>query len=245
VTRRYRVVLLDLFGTVAHFAPLPGAARRPFDWLRDPFAVHRPRDDFDAFRRALLEVSGAMAAERALDHRELPSRERFRRALAAMEAGVSPADERSARLHDLAEALSLAHMAHLASLTDVPRAHVDLLRELAQGYRLGLVSNFDHAPTARAILARHGVHRCFEATVISDDFGRRKPHPSIFQAALDQLRAAPAEALFVGDTPADDVVGAQAAGIDVAWLNRDGAEPCQPEPTYTLRMLTELRELLG
>jgi len=241
VTRPYRVVLFDLFGTVARFVPPPSPPRGTFEWLRAPYAEHVPSRDFKAFSQALLEVSAALTAERALDHRELPSRERFRRALAQVDAVASAVET---RLHEVAEALSLAHMAHLASLTDVPPAHVDLLNDLARRYRLGLVSNFDHAPTARSILERHGVQGCFDVTLISDEFGRRKPHPSIFQAALDGLSAASDEALFVGDTPADDVGGAQAVGIDVAWLNRHGADPCAPAPTYTLRDLTDLRRLL-
>jgi putative hydrolase of the HAD superfamily len=242
VTRAYRVVLLDLFGTVVHFvAPPSGAARATFDWLREPLGTHRPGVAFDDFRRALLEVSAELLAARALDHCEVPSRERFRRALAHVDAGAVRASPSCA---DAAEALSLAHMEHLAAQTEMPPAHGELLRELAQRYRVGLVSNFDHAPTARAILLRHGVSDCFHATLISDDFGRRKPHPAIFHAALDRLGAAPQDAIYVGDTAADDVVGAQAAGVDVAWLNRRGEAPPDPPPTYTLRELTELRRLL-
>jgi HAD superfamily hydrolase (TIGR01549 family) len=242
VTRTYRVVLLDLFGTVVHFAaPAPGGGRATFDWLRGPLATQRPGLAFDDFRRALFEVSAELLAARAPEHREVPSRERFRLALARADAGADPV---SAAFADAAEALSLAHMAHLAAQTETPAAHVDLLRDLAQRYRVGLVSNFDHGPTARAILLRHGVADSFHATLISDDFGRRKPHPAIFHAALDSLDAAPHDAIYVGDTAADDVAGAQAAGIDVAWLNRRGEAPPDPPPTYTLRELTELRSLL-
>lgn len=240
MTRAYRVVLLDLFGTVVHFvAPPSGSGRETFDWLRAPLGAHRPGLAFDDFRRALLEVGAELFAARALDHCEVPSRERFRRALER--AGAYPASPAS----DSAEALSLAHMAHLAAQTEMPAANLDLLRDLATRYRVGLVSNFDHAPTARAILRRHGVSDCFHATLISDDFGRRKPHPAIFHAALDRLGAKSQDAIYVGDTPADDVVGARAAGIDVAWLNRRGEAPPDPPPTYTLRELTELRRLLG
>jgi len=237
VTRAYRVVLFDLFGTVVHFvAPPPGATRGTYDWLRDPLAARRPAIPFDDFRSALLEVSAAISGERSPEHREIPSRERFLRALERFEPGPDAVT---------AEALSLAHMAHLAERTAMPDAHPPLLRELGARYRLGLVSNFDHAPTAQSILARHGVHRCFDVTLISDDFGRRKPHPSIFQEALARLGATPAEALYVGDSAADDVIGAQGVGLDVAWINRSDEAPPNPPPTHQLRRLTELRSLLG
>ena len=236
VMRAYRVVLFDLFGTVVHFPAPSGAPRATFDWLRAPLAQQWPAIEFEEFRRALLEVSKAVGAERALEHREIPSRERFRRALARFDATVDAA---------AAERLAVSHMAHLAARTAMPAAHAELLGDAARRYRLGLVSNFDHAPTARAILARYGVDRCFNVTLISDDFGRCKPHPSIFLEALTRLAATPAEALYVGDTPADDIVGARGAGLDVAWINRDGVEVPEPAPTYTLHELAELRQVLG
>jgi putative hydrolase of the HAD superfamily len=229
-------VLFDLFGTVVHFVPPPpGAARGTYEWLRGPLEALRPGLPFEEFRRALLEVSAAMHEAHAPDHREHPSRERFRRALARFDATPDPA---------VAEALSLAHMAHLVEQTSMPASHLELLHALSGHYRLGLVSNFDHAPTAQAILARYAVHRYFDVTLISDDYGRRKPHPSIFEEALFRLGVTPAEALYVGDSAAHDVVGAQGIGLDVAWINRHGDDPPDPPPTHVLRELAELRALL-
>lgn len=241
MNRAYRVILLDLFGTVVRFVPAAGASRGSLEWLRGPLAALHPQVGFDDFRRALIEVSGALVAERASEHREVPSRERFRRTLETLGLEAESTDPSAGA----AEVLSLAHMQHLAAQTELPAPHLDLLNELAGRYRLGLVSNFDHAPTAHAILTKHGVRECFTATLISDEFGRRKPHPSIFRAALRQLGASPDEALFVGDTAADDVCGAHAAGLDVAWLNRHGAQPPDPPPTYTLCELTDLRGVLA
>ena len=44
----------------------------------------------------------------------------------------------------------------------------------------------------------------------------------IFREAFRRSGLAPAPALFVGDRADIDVVGAQAMGMDVAWINRDG-----------------------
>lgn len=232
MTRRYRAVVLDLFGTVVHFrtAPDPTVA-----WLAAPFAAACPGAPFAAFRDALRAVSRALQAERGAEQREVPSRERFRRALAQL--GVA----------DLvaAEALSRAHMAHLADQTWLPPGHGEVLAALAAEYRLGLVSNFDHAETAHAILARHGIAHHFAVALVSESFGRRKPHPAIFAAALAQLGVAPHEALFVGDSHADDVVGAHAAGLDVVWLQADAAPAPGPAPTYRLVDLRALPALLA
>ena len=126
----------------------------------------------------------------------------------------------------------------------MPAGHADCSARWAADYRLGLVSNFDHPPTAQAVLARHGVHRHFAATVISADFGRRKPHPAIFAEALMRLGAGPHEALYVGDTHAEDVVGARAAGMDVAWIAPPGAPDADPRPTHRIAHLGELADLV-
>lgn len=227
---RYRAIVFDLFGTVVHFRGRPDPA---VGWLRAAVADVCPGLDFADFRSALGAVSAEITAARGAEHLEVPSRERFRRALAR--AGGDEA---------AAEALSLAHMAHLADQTTLPAAHPEVLAALAARHRLGLVSNFDHGPTARAVLARHGLDAHFATTLISADFGRRKPHPAIFAAALAALDCGPGEALYVGDTHAEDVVGALAAGLDVAWLAASEVPDRLPRPTYRLAALDELPGVL-
>ncbi|MDX2165875.1 MAG: HAD family hydrolase [Deltaproteobacteria bacterium] len=232
MSRVYRAVVFDLFGTVVHFHGRPDPQ---VGWLRGPFEAHCPGADFEAFRRALIDVSRALAAERLVDHREVASAERFRRALAQL-GRADPA---------AAEALSAAHMAEIAARTHLPDGHAAVLAALAARHRLGLVSNFDHAPTAHAVLARHGVAQHFETTLISHAFGRRKPHPAIFAAALAALDVPAEAALYVGDTHADDVVGAHAAGMDVAWISPVEPPPGALAPTHRITRLDELPALLG
>jgi putative hydrolase of the HAD superfamily len=227
---RYRAVVFDLFGTLVHFRGRPDPR---CEWLRAPFAAVADPARFDAFRAALQEVSMDILAGRGAEHREVPSRERFARALARSGLNAAAAD-----------ALSAAHMRHLASCTAMPVAHADLLARLAVRHRLAVVSNFDHGPTARAVLSQHGIAHHFAAVLISADFGRRKPHPAIFHEALRRLDVAPAEALHVGDTHAEDVMGAHAAGLDVAWLApADGRG--DPPATHRIRELAALPALLA
>jgi FMN phosphatase YigB (HAD superfamily) len=81
---------------------------------------------------------------------------------------------------------------------------------------------------------------------VSDEHGWRKPHPRIFYDALAVLGAKPEGALFVGDSPQDDITGAKAVGMDVAWVNAQGAvlPDGAPAPDYTISALPELRKLL-
>lgn len=81
--------------------------------------------------------------------------------------------------------------------------------------------------------------------LISEAVGAYKPHPLMFESALRRLGLAPHEVLHVGDSDVDDVAGARAAGLRVAWLNREKRprRPDVPEPDFEIRDLTELVKL--
>ena len=67
--------------------------------------------------------------------------------------------------------------------------------------------------------------RCAElldGAVSSAAAGARKPDPAIFDSALELAGCEASEAIHVGDTREEDVEGAEAAGIRVLLLDRDG-----------------------
>jgi HAD superfamily hydrolase (TIGR01549 family) len=208
-------------------------------WLQATAEEALPEVDFSDLLGALMHVTQDIARARPPEYHEVPSRERFRRGLAHL--GVD-----GTRAPTIAEQLSLAHMQHLAAMTVLPDGHLDAMRQLAAQRPLALVSNFDHGPTARRVLAAHGVAEFFSAIVISAEFGRRKPHPTIFAAALEALGATPNEAWYVGDSIGDDVVGGHNAGLPVVWINAE-ARPLPAEvaaPTHVIRGLPDLPALV-
>lgn len=239
-----RAILFDLFGTVVQFAPRVPAVqaatpqwRAAMQWLEETARCELPEIVFNDLLATLMQVSEEIVRQRPPEYREVPSRERFRRALLVL--GVDPA-----RAPGIAERLSLAHMSYLAAATTLPAAHVAVLQQLSSRYRLGLVSNFDHGPTAKRILADHDLTGFFDVILISDDFGRRKPHRAIFDAALQALDVAAADALFIGDSIEDDVVGAQRIGLPVVWLNAK-RKPLPAGMAAPDHSVAELGELLG
>lgn len=243
---RYRTVLFDLFGTLVLFKPqasiLQIAGTRwvsTMEWLRAHLDGAVPEIGFEPFVAAMAEVTKEIVRARPPEHLEVSSHERFRRALERV--GVS--GDTGSRL---AQRLSLQHMDYLASTTIMPPEHAALLAALAPRCAIGLVSNFDHAPTAHRLLAENAIDRLLRVAIISAEFGRRKPHASIFHAALEALGGNAREALYVGDTFADDVAGAHAAGMDVVWINPSGAPVPEGSeaPTYTVARLGEIAALL-
>jgi len=243
---RFETVLFDLFGTVVHFAPtvptvnVGGETRRTtLGWLQEAVAEFLPQVEFAAFSTSITAVSKEIAAARAPEYIEVTSRERFRRALLRLGIDSMAAIESGRQL-------SAVHMRHLASMTVLPEGHRELLHALGTRHRIGLVSNFDDAETAVHILERHGIGDCFESVTISAGFGRRKPHPSIFAAALAALDTSASAALFVGDSFADDVVGAKGAGLAVAWIESESINRAdlRPQPDYILNRLDDLRSIV-
>jgi len=109
-----------------------------------------------------------------------------------------------------------------------------------RGYFMGVISN--SIGTMEEQLARVGLAQYFETILDSAIVGVEKPHPAIFQLALDRAQVAPTEAIFVGDTNATDMGGAQLAGLQGVLIDRVGAYPSAEVPRIT--SLPELDEVL-
>lgn len=102
-----------------------------------------------------------------------------------------------------------------------------LLRQWHEaGHRLYVLSNFDKR--LRRILDGHDLAWYFEGMIISSEVGASKPHPRIFEAALERAGARAEQCLHIGDDAVADVAGAEALGIRALQVRR---------PEQTLRDL--------
>ncbi len=72
------------------------------------------------------------------------------------------------------------------------------------------------------MLERCGLDGALDGVVTSAGAGARKPDPAIFSPALEIARCSAADALYVGDTPEEDLEGGRAAGIRTLLIDRDG-----------------------
>jgi putative hydrolase of the HAD superfamily len=92
------------------------------------------------------------------------------------------------------------------------------LRDL--GLKLVCISNWD--VSLPEVLDRCGLGGALDGVVTSAEAGVRKPDPAIFAPALELAGCAATEALYVGDTPAEDLAAARAAGIPALLIDRGG-----------------------
>jgi HAD superfamily hydrolase (TIGR01662 family) len=239
-------VFFDLDDTLCAAAPAFAAGRRA------AFAAalaNRPRLTAsaldNAWRRAHAELLPQLEVG-ALSMAEVRGL-RFRRTLAV--AGL-PDDALADRLDAL---LGETQLAHLRRFDDT--AALDALRE--RGVFVGIITNGaddTHADSQRTKAARLGLLDAVDGFWASDTTGYRKPDPRAFAAALAAAGSPADRCLYVGDSLANDIAGANAAGLRSVLLLR-GADPAappesatragQPQPWRIVRSLWETLDLLN
>ncbi len=112
------------------------------------------------------------------------------------------------------------------------------------GIRIGLLSNWD--VRLRGILTELNLLTAVDAVTISSEHGVEKPDRRIFRIALSALGTKAENTLHVGDSWADDVVGALSAGLSAAWLTADRTDRGPGLPgVRIIHSLAEVMPLLG
>lgn len=94
-----------------------------------------------------------------------------------------------------------------------------LLAYLSSKYELVIVSN-THFPELVAFnLKRFKMESYFSNIITSVSFGKRKPHPAIYQEALRKSQTVISEALFIGDSYEEDYLGAKGIKMDALLID--------------------------
>ena len=129
-------------------------------------------------------------------------------------------------------------MVDALEFTAFPDAEPALRALRERGLRLVAVSNWDCSLSHW--LERAGLGGLLDATVSSAQVGEPKPSPAVFHAGLAAAGVEASEALFAGDSLANDVEGARAAGIRAVLVAREGAAPAGVESVDSLEGIASL-----
>jgi len=113
-----------------------------------------------------------------------------------------------------------------------------LERLRSDGYRLGLISNFEG--WLETMLVELEIGHVFEVAVISGLEGVEKPDPRIYELALDKASVAPGKAVHIGDSLRFDVEPARSVGMHAVLIDRVGTAGAGGCPT-----IASLEELPG
>ena len=118
-----------------------------------------------------------------------------------------------------------------------------LFRARGAGIRLGVVSNSEGR--LQSVLDRIGLADWFEVIVDSHLEGVAKPDPEIFLRALTRMGVAPERAIYAGDMPEIDLVGANAAGMYGVLVDAFGTYVARPELPRVASVTQLVDELLA
>lgn len=117
----------------------------------------------------------------------------------------------------------------------------EALDRIRENYSIAVISNSDGR--IDAVLRRCGICDCFACVTDSGVVGHEKPHPAIFETALRQINATPADSLYVGDVYSVDYLGATKAGMQAVLFDVAGAYRDRDLPR--VQSLAELERFLA
>ncbi len=134
---------------------------------------------------------------------------------------------------------------YVRGLRPAPGA-VDLLEHLRARKLLRVAATSANKREFDAIVSAAGIAAFIDLTTTSDDADRSKPDADIVCSALSKAGAAPAEAIYLGDTPYD-IAAAHKAGVDIialrcgGWTSAElsGADAVYDTPAELLERLDE------
>lgn len=120
-----------------------------------------------------------------------------------------------------------------------------------QGITLGVITN-GPAERQQAKIEQLGIRKWIPEShwIISGKVNLMKPDPRIFNYTQAKLKLDPKTTYYIGDSFANDVVGAKAAGWHVIWLNqrhREAESAIKPDVTLTdpERLLSIIKEIVN
>jgi HAD superfamily hydrolase (TIGR01549 family) len=236
-----RAVIFDLGGTLLDFNP------RRLPWLV------WEQIGLESAHAYLTSQGHALAKEAFVSHVQDMLPERWERAAqggpnlrlgevlseACASGGVSPTTEEidQAIVHYISPL-----DAEVVAYGDTVET-LDALRE--QGHKIGLISNtMWPGQFHRQEMVRFNLLPYFDLALFSADAGIWKPQPGIYQRVIDALGVTAAEAVYVGDSPEHDIVGAHAAGMRGIY-KRNAKFPLDDiHPDAEIAHLSELPDLV-
>ena len=227
---RVEAVLLDAFGTLLEM-------RSPAPLLRAELAARGVELEEELLAQAFA-AEIAYYLEHQLDGRDEESLDDLRRRCALV-LRRALGDPPALGVDDARDAMLAA--IRFDAFPDAEPALRDLR---ARGIRVVVASNWDCS--LPAFLRDAGLDGLVDAVATSAVAGARKPDARLFETALELAGCGPESALHVGDSVADDVAGAAAAGIAPVLIARGGAPdvPPDPAPAAVIERLTELPRVL-
>ncbi|RZS99935.1 YjjG family noncanonical pyrimidine nucleotidase [Aquimarina brevivitae] len=117
----------------------------------------------------------------------------------------------------------------------------EVLAFLNPSYQMHIITNgFKEVQYQK--LERSGIRKYFKTITNSEEAGFKKPHPIIFETAIEESGADPAESLMIGDNYEADILGADQMGWHTICFNYHNEKI--PANYLQINKLVELKKYL-
>ena len=117
---------------------------------------------------------------------------------------------------------------------------IEVLTQLSRlEHPLGIISNFDSR--LEQVVASLGITHFFKTITCSALEGVAKPNREIFTRAMKKAGCLPSDAIYIGNDPDQDGVGATSAGIPFVLIDRNGSRKGDAEQKGNV--IADLREI--
>ena len=120
--------------------------------------------------------------------------------------------------HPQINQIAALYIEKLSTFTHVFEGAHELLQNLSKDYSLHIITNgFESVQHYK--LANSGLQPYFEFTFTAEKVGFKKPHPKIFETAIQETQARVEHSLMVGDSLEADIEGALQCGMHAVHFN--------------------------
>lgn len=226
-------LFLDFFGTLVDYSPsrveqgYAGSHGLLVDWGAEL--------DYASFLARWSDVAATFDVRSDIDDREFSMHDLTHAFLAEVLPRPAAADQ--------IEQLVATYLAEWSTGVRLIDGVPALLADLARGHRLAVVTNTHHPALVPDHLLAMGLAAHIDTVVTSVEVGWRKPHPTIYEAALGAMGVLAPDVIFVGDTRGPDYDGPRAMGMRALLI--DPLQQHDIAPEDRLMSVLDLQEQLS
>ena len=230
--KQYQHIFFDLDHTLWDFDKNSGIVLRT---LYDDYKLaDRGISKFEDFYNVYTEINEKLWERFRKGHikRSELRTKRFRRALLEFKIG----DEA------LSDNLSHKYLELLPIQTELTAHSLEVLEYCNEKYELHLITN-GFEKTQKMKLENSGIMHFFKEVITSERSQSMKPHPTIFEYAMQTTGALADNSIMIGDHLEVDILGAEQMGWDQVYYNPARKEH-KGNPTHEIHSLKDLLQIL-
>jgi len=236
ITENIKHIFFDLDHTLWDFDKNSGLA------FADIFAVHFKEIDVDKFMEVYIPINQEcwrLYQTDQITHSELRYN-RFKHSFDAICVVISD---------DEIDFIAEKYLEILPAKNHLIEDAIEILEQLKNSYQLHVITN-GFLEVQQKKMQNSGLHVYFQSVTNSEMAGAKKPHPKIFQTALNSAEATNKNSIMIGDSWEADIVGAMNFDMPAIYFNQhnneiDSVEKNKYQTKYIeIKALSEIKNLL-